>query len=214
MPDSTIVPVFPLPIVVFPNEELRLHIYEPRYKQLIKDCSEQNLVFGILTLLENRMMPVGCLVQLTEISKLYKDGRSDVRLQSLAKFEMQRYMEKLDHKLYPGAEIFTAAELETGDHEMTSQVKELFDELCELNRVQPYRSIQWDQLKSYDLGHFVGFDITQEYHFLSLESENERLSLLINQIGIMIEHSRLRSNWIKNIHMNGEFRDFRSEEWK
>ena len=39
--------LFPLSLVVFPGEELRLHIFEPRYKQLIHDCTTDNITFGI-----------------------------------------------------------------------------------------------------------------------------------------------------------------------
>ncbi|MBK9107812.1 MAG: LON peptidase substrate-binding domain-containing protein [Saprospiraceae bacterium] len=214
MADIITIPVFPLPIVVFPNEELRLHIFEPRYKQLIQDCKETGIIFGILTIYDNRLMEDGCLVKLIEISKLYEDGRMDVRLQSLEKFRKIHFIDHYNNKLYSGAEITTFDESEKGTEELYLKTKILFDELCSINKVQPYRSVKWLDYKSYDIGHFVGFNIHQEYSFFALATEDERLEYLIIQLEFMIEHSRLRANWIKQIHMNGEFREFKSSEWK
>jgi ATP-dependent Lon protease len=48
-----LLPLFPLNLVVFPHEKLNLHIFEPRYRQLVRDCLEQNLTFGIPPFLDN-----------------------------------------------------------------------------------------------------------------------------------------------------------------
>lgn len=63
------IPVFPLPVVVFPDEEIRLHIFEQRYKQLIQDCSDTGLVFAILPIVDDRIQEYGTLVRLKEIVK-------------------------------------------------------------------------------------------------------------------------------------------------
>ena len=44
---SSILPLFPLNLVVFPEEELNLHIFEPRYKELVNDCMSKEVNFGI-----------------------------------------------------------------------------------------------------------------------------------------------------------------------
>ena len=71
---TNFIPIFPLGIVVYPGEELNLHIFEPRYKQLIKDCHESKKPFGIPSVVNNKMTEMGTLVEVAEITKLYDNG--------------------------------------------------------------------------------------------------------------------------------------------
>ena len=63
--------IFPLAIVVYPGEELNLHIFEPRYKQLINECHESNKPFGIPSVIKNNVTELGTLVDIIEMSKVY-----------------------------------------------------------------------------------------------------------------------------------------------
>ena len=76
---TNFVPIFPLAIVVYPGEQLNLHIFEPRYKQLITECFAEAKPFGIPTVLNNAVSEIGTLVQVSEIVKIYEDGKMDVR---------------------------------------------------------------------------------------------------------------------------------------
>ena len=76
---TNFIPIFPLGIVVYPGEDLNLHIFEPRYKQLIKECHEQKKGFGIPTVIENKLQENGTLVQITELTKLYDNGEMDIQ---------------------------------------------------------------------------------------------------------------------------------------
>lgn len=53
---TNFIPIFPLGVVVYPDEQLNLHIFEPRYKQLIRDCIAENKPFGIPAVIEKKMM--------------------------------------------------------------------------------------------------------------------------------------------------------------
>jgi Lon protease-like protein len=71
---TNFIPIFPLGIVVYPGENLNLHIFEPQYKQLITECNEQKKPFGIPTVIENKMQDFGSMVTITEISKVHDNG--------------------------------------------------------------------------------------------------------------------------------------------
>jgi len=75
---TNFIPIFPLAIVVYPGEKLNLHIFEPRYKQLIIDCMETKKPFGIPTVLNNEVKELGTLVQVKEIVKTYDNGEMDI----------------------------------------------------------------------------------------------------------------------------------------
>ncbi len=83
---TNFIPIFPLSIVVFPGENLNLHIFEPRYKQLINDCITNQKPFGIPTVLKENVAEMGTLVQIKEVTKVYDDGRMDIKTEGMAVF--------------------------------------------------------------------------------------------------------------------------------
>lgn len=208
------IPVFPLPVVVFPDEEIRLHIFEPRYKQLIQDCLDSDLVFAILPIVDDRIQEIGTLVRLQEIVKTYEDGRLDIRLEAIGQIKNFGLHNRWPGKLYGAIDAEPIDDSSIGDLESINKIRRQFEILCELNQVQPYHSIHWDQFKSFKLGHYVGFNLKEEYHFSALQTENDRLQKLLNQLEIMIEQSKNRKEWLRNMNMNGEFRNFGKESIK
>jgi Lon protease-like protein len=72
------IPLFPLNVVLFPGAELPLHIFEPRYRQMVKDCLEYKSEFGMLLALPNGVARVGCTAEIVDVVKRYDDGRMDI----------------------------------------------------------------------------------------------------------------------------------------
>ena len=66
---TNFIPIFPLSIVVYPHEDLNLHIFEPKYKQLIKECFDQKKSFGMPVVIDNKISEWGTLLEIIEISK-------------------------------------------------------------------------------------------------------------------------------------------------
>lgn len=72
------IPLFPLNVVLFPGAPLPLHIFEPRYRQMVKDCLEEKTEFGMLLSLPNGVAHVGCTAEIVQVAKRYNDGRMDI----------------------------------------------------------------------------------------------------------------------------------------
>ena len=72
------IPLFPLNIVVLPFEEVPLHIFEPRYKKMIKESIENNTPFGIVLNNNGSIDNIGCSLNVTKIIKHYKTGEYDL----------------------------------------------------------------------------------------------------------------------------------------
>ena len=70
-------PLFPLKLVAFPGERLNLHIFEPRYKQLIRECSENQITFGIPAFIDNKIVNIGTEIKLEKIENTYENGELD-----------------------------------------------------------------------------------------------------------------------------------------
>lgn len=71
-------PLFPLNVVLLPGADLPLHIFEPRYRQMVRECLEAQSPFGVLLALPNGIAGTGCTAEILEVTKRYPDGRSDI----------------------------------------------------------------------------------------------------------------------------------------
>src|SRR5438046_8911404 len=72
------IPLFPLNVVLLPGAELPLHIFEPRYRQMVKDCLEEKSEFGMVLSLDKGVARVGCTAEIVQVAKRYPDGRMDI----------------------------------------------------------------------------------------------------------------------------------------
>jgi Lon protease-like protein len=72
------IPLFPLNVVLLPGAELPLHIFEPRYRAMVKDCLAEKSEFGMLLSLPKGLARVGCTAEIRAVVKRYDDGRMDV----------------------------------------------------------------------------------------------------------------------------------------
>jgi ATP-dependent Lon protease len=72
------IPLFPLNVVLFPGEELPLHIFEPRYRRMVRECLDGHSPFGMLLAMEDGITRVGCTAEILEVVKRYPDGRMDI----------------------------------------------------------------------------------------------------------------------------------------
>src|SRR5260370_12954949 len=72
------IPLFPLNVVLFPGEELPLHIFEPRYRRMVRECLDARSPFGMLLAMEDGVTHVGCTAEILEVVKRYPDGRMDI----------------------------------------------------------------------------------------------------------------------------------------
>jgi ATP-dependent Lon protease len=82
------IPLFPLNVVLFPGAELPLHIFEPRYREMVNTCVEETSEFGMLLSLPKGVARVGCTAEILDVVKRYGDGRMDIRTVGRAPFRV------------------------------------------------------------------------------------------------------------------------------
>lgn len=84
----TLLPLFPLRVVVFPRTPLPLHIFEERYKEMIGDAIRAGSEFGIVLANEEGIVSAGCTVAVEKVLKTYADGRMDILTHGIRRFEI------------------------------------------------------------------------------------------------------------------------------
>ena len=95
---TNFIPIFPLSIVVYPGEDLNLHIFEPRYKQLINECHGQKKLFGIPAVIENSLQDFGTLMEITEITKVHENGEMDIKTRGKKVFGCLEVIKEIPEK--------------------------------------------------------------------------------------------------------------------
>src|SRR6187399_1447407 len=130
---TNFIPIFPLGIVVYPGENVNLHIFEPRYKQLVKDCHENKKPFGIPAVLNNKLQENGTLVNVTELSKMYDNGEMDNKKQGDIEL-MRKVMNGIRelHKLLNVSKDFKKPDEELKTYEVAHHIGLTLEEEYEL----------------------------------------------------------------------------------
>ncbi len=83
-----LLPLFPLDVVLLPGAPLPLHIFEPRYKEMIGECRAHEAPFGVIRALEEGIAEVGCTAEIVSVTKEYPDGRMDLVAEGRKRFEV------------------------------------------------------------------------------------------------------------------------------
>jgi len=93
--------LFPLRIFLFPGEQTTLHIFEPRYLQLVTDCINNEELFGIPYQGKTTLSELGSLVKVVQILKKYDNGEIDILIECSSNFKINHFETKNESKLYP-----------------------------------------------------------------------------------------------------------------
>jgi ATP-dependent Lon protease len=88
------IPLFPLNVVLLPGEDLPLHIFEPRYRQMVGRCLDEKSEFGMLLALPKGVVHVGCTAEIIEVVKRYNDGRMDILTVGRAPFRVVKLFDE------------------------------------------------------------------------------------------------------------------------
>ena len=210
-----LLPIFPLKMVVFPGEKLNLHVFEPRYKQLMNECYEEGKPFGIPFYNNNRLMPVMAEIELIEISKIYDDGKLDVKTKATNRIVRITDLQKtLPDKLYAAATV-EPLEYDFEDSEFLLAIKiqeqmEILYELLKIDKEIPTA----ENLRIFDYGHLFGFSQMQEFQLLTIKTESERQKFVHEHLKSFIPTITEIQELQRKAKLNGHFKDVLPPDFK
>lgn len=211
---TNFIPIFPLNIVPYPGERLHLHIFEPRYKQLINDCLQSGKPFGIPSVINNSIAEMGTLMQIVEISQVYEDGKMDIKTEGLRVFKLLELVSEIPDKLYGGAIVHYPENNMQGS---ASLMKTLLSGMRALHAkldVSKHFSKPDEALNSYDIAHHMGLSLEEEYELLQLLWELQRLEYLKRHLTKVIPMMQEMDALRKKIRQNGHFKNLEGFNFK
>ncbi len=207
---TNFIPIFPLGIVVYPGEQLNLHIFEPRYKQLINDCYGEQKPFGIPTAQGQELQDYGTTVTITEIKEVYEDGKMDIRVKGDQVFRVLEIIKAVPDKLYNGAIVNFPKNVFIPRINQMEIILASIIELHRLLKIEKTFGKTNETLMSYDIAHHAGLTLEQELEMLKLLNEDQRQEYLrrhlIQVIPIVQEMETLK----ERVKLNGHFRELKS----
>jgi len=205
---TNFIPVFPLEIVVFPEEKLNLHIFEPRYKQMIQECVEKKKLFGLPPVFERKPSEFGTLMEITEVVKIYDSGEMDIRTKGVSVFKTLEFVKEIPEKLYSGAIVtYPDNVMEKGDTQISTIILNEVKRLYALLNMESKFPADKTSMISYGIGHLVGFSKEQEYEMLQLLNEVQRLEYIRRHLKEITPTIQELEELKARIQRNGHFRD-------
>lgn len=161
------IPMFPLTIFPLPGEMVPLHIFEPRYRQLLQDAEERDISFGIYFNHVLNTGKLGSLVKLESVIKRYDGGESDIIVKCQDLFRMDTLFRTFKEKQYPGGDVtFWEVDLQEAAGTRLQHEFEEFMHLLKINKLPSPCSI-------YHVANELSLDFEERLKFVSFEPEKK-----------------------------------------
>jgi len=174
--------LFPLGIVLLPTERVPLHIFEPRYRELIHECLEHEREFGLLFEDEDGVRDLGTRAHVVEVLERFEDGRLSVLVEGLDRFRVEQ--------LTQGRSFLTALvepvadEPDEIDPATALKVAGTFRALAALADAETDEIDESSTQLSFELAAQVELDPASKQELLELPSEQSRLELVAELLDV------------------------------
>ena len=175
---SSLLPLFPLPLVLLPSTAIPLHIFEDRYKEMVGDSLQRNGEFGMVLAKEEGIVSIGCTATVDRVLKRYPDGRLDIVAIGRRRFRIESLNEDKAY-LQAEFELFEDADETPAGGDLRERA---------IAAAQQLRAVQSPDIVvepasespfiSFQLAQFID-DVDKRQTVLSMRSETERLRFLV-----------------------------------
>jgi Lon protease-like protein len=193
-------PLFPLGLVLLPQELVPLHIFEDRYKLMIGECLDGEREFGIIWLSDDGLKQTGCAARIARVIERFEDGRLNILVQGTEPFRLLRKIEDLP---YPAGDVEVLHDDGDGDEQTADEARRRYADLVEeLTESRP-EAEAIAQLDAYGMAATLDVEPAAKQALLELRSESDRLEQLENLFTEALERIRLAAFAAERARGNG-----------
>src|SRR5581483_3482063 len=194
--------LFPLALVLLPTERVPLHIFEPRYKELIGECLAESRDFGLVLEDENGRRDVGTRASVIEVLQVFDDGRMNVVVEGRDRF---RLLELTEGRSFLTGDVETVDDdLDPPEETDVERAMGAFRKLVEVAESDVDEPSGEEGPLSFELASRVDFGLELKQELLELRSERERLRRLTELIERAIEAMLLEREVQQRATSNGK----------
>lgn len=195
--------IFPLQLIIFPGETLPLHIFEPRYKELILECRDAGITFGIPAHLGGSVSHYGTEVELVKIFRTYDNGEMDILVRGIRVFTVGELHAQVEGKLYSGATVSFPENDPDVDDELRNSLTREFEKFLRLTgRLLPTHEDS-DVDLSFRIAPAVELPLERKIELLSLHEEQKREEYLLKHLQRLVESIPKKHNADVKLGGNG-----------
>lgn len=201
-----IIPLFPLPLVVFPNSLYPLHIFEERYKLMVNNAIKHNVYFGIVPVADEKPTIIGTTVQVFKVTNKYANGEFDIIVKGGERFKIIRQWDRSEGYMEALIETYDDR-LESVSFDLVAELERKFKEL--MNRVNIHLednfwiNLEKARSKSFKIAEKSGLNIGQQIELLAKVDEQDRVSFLIDHLDKIQKFMTERSSVMNLIMHDG-----------
>ncbi len=176
--------LFPLALVLAPTERVPLHIFEPRYKELIGECIADAEQFGLLLEDDEGRRDIGTLAAVREVVHVFDDGRMNILVEGGDRFRVTEWTEG---RAYPTAHVERLEDEDTSspDPHAAEEALTLFRQLAEVAEADVDEPDGASGSLAFEIAAHVDFGTLPKQELLELLSERDRLRRLTE----LLEHA-------------------------
>jgi Lon protease-like protein len=174
---DSLLALFPLELVLFPGTPLPLHIFEPRYKEMIGECLEQKKLFGVIRAQDTTLADVGCTAEILAVTKSYDDGRMDIVAQGRQRFELLEVNQ--ERSFLRGEILYVADEPDKPTAAERDHAIDLHRQILALANAQQDLPEGDEPPLSYHLAGSLPLDLDFKQKLLGLRSEAQRIRTVV-----------------------------------
>jgi len=194
MSETGIIPLFPLNVVLFPHQPLPLHIFEPRYKAMVKDCLDHDRDFGVLLVHQGQLFQNGTCARIQNILERYDDGRLKILTLGKKRFRVKKVLEG---KPYLEGEV----EFWDDEHPLDTTVEALYQQVRGL--LKEYAALTGkitdttlvENFTAYGFSFFLAeinmYSLTRQQEILEMTSAEERLACGFKSLTLLVQRLKL-----------------------
>lgn len=185
---SKLLPLFPLDLVLLPGTPLPLHIFEPRYKEMIGECLENKSLFGVVRAQETDLAEIGCTAEIIAVTKTYDDGRMDIVTQGRDRFELLEVNQ--DRSFLRGEVLLVTDEPEKAPPAEVERALELHKQILALANAEQDLPPDDETPLSYHLAGSLPLDLDFKQKLLATRSESQRIQTVIGYFETILPNLR------------------------
>lgn len=172
-----ILPLFPLKLVLLPYEILPLHIFEPRYKQMVKNAIENKQPFGIVFKGEEGVYKKGCQVKVMKVLQKYPNGEYDIIVKGIERFKV--LSTEKDGDMVFGQIEYIPISIET-DLKLIDDVQDSYLKILLRYGINSDMEMHMNKKISYEYVKSIQLPIILKKELINMEHETDRLAFIKN----------------------------------
>jgi Lon protease-like protein len=196
-------PLFPLGLVLLPGEQVPLHIFEERYKQMIGECLDEQREFGILWLADDALKDVGCTARITRVLERFDDGRMNIVVEGATPFRLERRIGEL---AYPAGDIELLDDDPGTDEDALERARKSYADLVEQVTETRPEPEALAELGAYGMAATLDIAASAKQALLELRSEPARLEQLEALFDEALKRIRTATRVAEQASGNGHLR--------